>query len=174
MKQLPKFPENYWLKFSNDPVDIKTFDPKSTQIAKDYIHQLQILLKDLSIEHIYHRGSTYLGVAGKGDIEIGITPKANHWFQSIVTLANHYQAIGNLDQDYCRFNDHFQKSDIEIILLKGYSAEVDRKLHKFLLEHPQLLIEYSNIKGKYSFSKRQYYINKDRFFRKVIKMIPEE
>lgn len=174
MKQLPKFSENYWLKFSNDPVDIKPFDPKSIQIAKDYIHHLQIILKDFPIEHIYHRGSTYLSISGKGDIEIGIIPKASHWFQTIITLANHYQAIGNLDKDYCRFNDRFQKFDIEIILLRGYPAMLDRKLHNFLLEHTKLLTEYGNIKRKYSFSKRQYNINKDMFFRKVIKMIPEE
>jgi len=174
MKQLPKFPDKYWLKFSDDPVKIIPFNTNSKKIARKYIEQLKKLTSSLSISAIYHRGSTALGISGKGDIEIGLIPKKNCWFETIILLTNHYKGIGNLDNDYCRFNDIFDGFDIEIILMRGYSAFLDKKIIKYLLANPELLKEYESVKKKYSFSKKEYNRHKDKFFRKVTKIIPEE
>ena len=76
MKNPPPFPDSYWSKFSDDPVVIKPFDPGSKQIAQDYIKKLKALTSHLNVESIYHRGSTALGIAGKGDIEIGLIPNS--------------------------------------------------------------------------------------------------
>lgn len=39
--------------------------------------------------------------------------------------------------------------------------------------HPKILREYEKVKQQYAYSKREYQIQKDKFFRKVITMIPD-
>lgn len=166
MKQLPKFPDRYWLKFSADPVELKPFDPKSKQIAQTYIKRLEKLTSSFEIQEIYHRGSTGLGISGKGDVEIGLILKEEYWFEVIVCLANQYEGLGNLDEDYCRFNDELDGFEIEIILMRGYTARLDKKIHEYLLAHPDLLKEYEEVKKEYRFSNREYNKNKDKFLEK--------
>ena len=71
---------------------------------------------------------------------------------------------------------HFRGTgtEIEIILMKGYEAKVDRKILEYLITHPGLLKEYEQLKYQYCSSKKEYMIQKDKFFRKVIKMIPHD
>ena len=58
-------------------------------------------------------------------------------------------------------------------VLKGHEAKLDLALALFLKEHPKLLKEYVDLKKGFCFSKREYQIEKNRFFTKVTKMIPE-
>jgi len=172
MKQLPLFPNRYWLKFETKPVIISDYDPRSTNIAKKYIQNISQILTDYPIDAIYHRGSTALQISGKGDIEIGIIPQADYWFDTIVFLSQHFRGLGNLDDDYCRFNDNIDGYDIEIILMKGYTAHLDQKLHEFLSSRPEFLREYEQVKQANAYSQREYNRQKDTFFRKIIALIP--
>jgi len=106
MKQLPLFPNRYWLKFETKPVIISDYDPRSTNIAKKYIQNISQILTDYPIDAIYHRGSTALQISGKGDIEIGIIPQADYWFDTIVFLSQHFRSLRNLDDDSGGFNDN--------------------------------------------------------------------
>lgn len=173
MKGLPKFPKDYFERFSTSPVSIKPFDPKSKRIASEYIKKLEKLLCGLDIK-LLHKGSTALGIAGKGEVEIGVYPSDKDWSKVLDGLKNHYGKIGNLRKNYARFNDVFNGFEIEVIVQKGREAEVDIKLTKFLKERPDLLKEFVKIKKKYAYSKREYQIQKDKFLRKVIRAIPED
>jgi len=172
MQQLPPFPDRYWLKFSNEPVEIAPFNPRSEKVAEEYIYRLQTILVKFPVNDIYHRGSTALKIAGKGDIEIGVIPDENYWFEVIVDLSQHFHGLGNLDEEYARFNDRVDDFDIEVILMRGHTAKLDKKLHTFLLANTSLLNEYKQIKQDYCNSQREYNRQKDQFFRRVIERIP--
>jgi len=170
---LPKFKKEYFQKFSTRPVTIKPYDPKSQPVAKKYIRKLTKLLNGLGAE-ITHRGSTAFKISGKGDIELGIYPIRKSWYQVLERLINHYKGVGCLEKNYARFNDRFEGFEIEVIVLRGREATVDKKLTKYLLSHPEILKRYEELKKKYSFSHREYQIQKDKFLRKLVRQIPAD
>ncbi len=172
MKNINPMPRSYFDKFSDKPVLVKPYDPKSKQLAKEYISSLEDMLSDFDVE-IIHRGSTAFGISGKGDIEIGVFPSEEDWKSVVSKLVNEFGESGNVENDYVRFNDERDDYEIEIILLKGEAAKIDIALTKFLLEHSESLKKYEEIKKKYSYSKREYQIQKDVFLRGVIDSIPE-
>jgi hypothetical protein len=74
MKSLPESPPEYFNKFDTTPVSIRPFNPRSKVIADEYLEKLRDLFEGLDTE-LAHRGSTAFGIAGKGDIELGVYPK---------------------------------------------------------------------------------------------------
>ena len=147
MKTLPDPPDGYYDKFKTKPVTVKPFDPASRQIAAAYVQKLRLLLRQWSME-IALRGSTAWGIAGKGDIEIAVFPTADDWLNVIEALTTHYGPPGSLEPNYARFNDIADGFDIEIVLLRGYEAVLDRRLHAYLSEHPELLVEYEQVRSR--------------------------
>lgn len=172
MRGLPRLPDSYFDKFKGKPVKLYPFDPKSRKIAVDYIEKLTRLLGDFKAEFL-HRGSTAFGIAGKKDIEIGVYPSDKDWDNVLEKLKSHYGKVGNLEKNYARFNDLVDDFEIEVILMRGCEAEVDRKLTNYLMNHPKLLEEYEKLKYKYAYSKKEYMIQKDRFLREVVETIPD-
>lgn len=85
-------------------MEIGPFDPKAREVGQAYIDQLQQLLTKFEPK-ITLRGSTAFGIAGKGDIEIGVYPKSRDWPMIVEKLKKHYGKIGNLEKNYARFND---------------------------------------------------------------------
>lgn len=164
-------PESYFDKYKDKKVKIKPFDPRTGLVAKKYIETLRGILGSLG-DDVVHKGSTAMGIAGKGEIEIGVYPKVGDWDKVVRLLSDHYGKIENQEEDYARFNDVYDGIEIEIILMKGLSAEVDKKLTEYLVSNQQILKEYENLKYEYCYSKREYMIQKDKFFRKIINMIP--
>ena len=112
MRGLPKFPQEYFSKFKDKKVVLVPFDPKAKSLAQQYIKILRSLLTDFDLE-ILHRGSTAMGIAGKGEIEIGVYPREEDWEKVIKILAGRYGKIENLETDYARFNDMYQGTEIE-------------------------------------------------------------
>jgi GrpB-like predicted nucleotidyltransferase (UPF0157 family) len=173
MKGLFEPSAKYYERFSTAPVVIKPFDARSRQVASDYAERLRALLDGLDVE-IHLRGSTAFGIAGKGDIEFGVYPEDKDWAKALGKLEGVYGEPGNCQENYVRFNDSLSDHEIEVIVLRGYEAVVDRRLADYLLEHPELLREYEQLKRNYAFSRREYQRQKDRFFRRVVASIPDE
>ena len=174
MRTLPRFPADYFLKFSKEPVRLKPFNPKSIDVAQKLIKDLKVILHDLRVE-IVHRGSTAFGVIGKGDIEIGIYPtQSKDWSKILDKLRNRFGEAENIEENYVRFNGSVDGFEIEIIVLKGQEAKTDLAITKYLLSHQSLLKEYKRVKTKYAYSKREYQKQKDLFFRRVTRRIPDE
>jgi GrpB-like predicted nucleotidyltransferase (UPF0157 family) len=170
---LPKFEKEYFQKFGTKRVAIKPYDPKSKIVAEKYIKKLTKLLEGFDVE-IIHRGSTALKISGKGDVELGVYPTEGSWFQVLERLVNYYKGIGCFEKNYARFNDKLGGFEIEVIMMKGHEATVDKKLTKYLLANPEILKRYEKLKGKYSFSKREYQIQKDKFLRRMMSKIPDD
>jgi len=174
MKGLPAFSQEYFNRFNTGPVDIKPFDSKSIGVVDAYIKKLDILLRPFGLG-LVHRGSTYFRIAGKGEIEFGIYPGEEKWPKVISALTSYYNGVvGKLEPNYARFNDTFEGFRVEVIVMKGREALVDLALTKYLISHPQLLKDYEAVKQKYSYSKREYYAQKDKFLRSVVERIPED
>ena len=57
--------------------------------------------------------------------------------------------------------------------MKNYPAKLDRKLHQYFTKNGDALSEYVELKKKFSYSKREYQIQKDKFFRKIIKTLSD-
>jgi len=172
MKGLNELPESYYEKFANKKVTIKPFNPETRKLADVYIKSLNEILGE-EIEVVL-RGSTLFGIAGKGEIEYGVYPGEDNWQNVFDKLKVKYGDVQNTDNNYARFNDVSGDTEIEIIMMKGRDAEVDKKLTAYLLEHKDLLKEYEGIKYQNCGSKKDYMIAKDKFFRRVIEMIPED
>ncbi len=170
MRNLAQTPISYFDKFKDKPVHIKPFDPSLVLIAQKYIKKLKKILSSFNPQ-IVHRGSTTFGIAGKNEIELGIYPKPKDWQKIIDLLTGCYGQVNNLEKNYARFNDVYKDTEIEIILMKGYDAFLDKKLFSYLVSHPVLLKKYEKLKYKYCYSKKDYMIQKDKFFRNVIKDI---
>lgn len=173
MRGLAKLPPEYFEKFSDKSVKIKPFDPNSKKIAGEYVQALRKLFEGLDLELI-HRGSTAFGIAGKGDIEIGVYPKEPDWDRVLEKLTQRYGEAGNTEKNYARFNDLFKGYEVEVIVMKGQEAKVDKELTRYLAARPDLLKQYEDLKYKYAFSKKEYMIQKDKFLTKVVRMISEK
>jgi GrpB-like predicted nucleotidyltransferase (UPF0157 family) len=173
MKGLPESPADYFDKFDTAPVSITPFDPRSTEIAAEYLVKLRDLFGGLDVE-LAHRGSTAFGIAGKGDVEVGVYPSDEAWGEVLERLEDFCGQAGNVEENYVRFNDAVDEYEIEIIVLRGYEARVDKRLTEYLMGHTELLGEYEKIKRRYAYSRREYQRAKDRFLRAVVEMIPDE
>lgn len=173
MRNLPEFPARYFEEFSTAPVPFKPYAPDSRRVASIYLERLRNLLRDTHVE-IRLRGSTAFEIAGKGDIEFGVYPTAEDWGRVVEILESICGKAQNTEDGYVRLNDTAEGYEIEVIVLAGYAARIDIRLTEYLLEHRGLLTQYERLKERHAYSKRAYQQEKDRFFRTIVAMIPED
>jgi GrpB-like predicted nucleotidyltransferase (UPF0157 family) len=131
---------------------------------------LQFLGKGAEIEH---RGASALGISGKGEVDIyvRVTPLQFKYF--LKKLTNLYGTPGSLEEARARFNQIYRGVEFEIMLVhKDSPDEIEGRIFfNYLKTHPQALKEYEQIKKKYAkVSKREYYIQKDKFIRKILRI----
>lgn len=170
MRGFTELPKGYFDKYSDKPVKIVKFNPKSSLVADKYIKKIKSLLKNFKVE-ILLRGSTAFGIAGKGEIEVGVYPTEEDWGEVIKTLKTYFGKVDNLEENYARFNDFYDGFEIEVILLKGHDAIIDKKLTEYLKSSPKVLKQYEGLKYKYSYSKREYMIQKNSFLEEIVKRL---
>lgn len=172
MKGLNKFPDEYFLKYSEKPVRLKPYDSKQQVIADYYLAKLKEIFKGQDVKLLV-RGSTAFKIMGKGEVEVGVYPKAEDWQKTKILLTKAFGEPENIEEGYIRFNDKHDDVEVEIIVLIGHEADVDVKLHKYLINHPETLKEYEEVKKKNCFSKREYQRQKNKFLSEVIERISE-
>lgn len=175
MKLLNKFSKEYFLKYRETPVKLKDYNPRQKQIADYYVDKLEKILNGVKVK-IVIRGSTLFKIYGKGEVEIGVYTDEENWNVVLDKLRAEFNSPEVVEINYARFNSQYseEEKEVEIIVLKNYEAEVDIKLHEYLLTKPKLLQEYVKIKKKSCHSKREYQIQKDNFLNRVIAQIPED
>jgi len=170
MKGLNKFPEEYFLKYKTNSVKLRPYDPKQEQVGKIYMEKIKAELKEFQVK-LMVRGSTAFKILGKGEVEVGVYPQAKDWDRVTEKLKVVFGEPENVEDNYARFNDRYEDVEIEIILLTGHEADVDIKLHAFMINHPDTLKKYEAMKKKYSFSKREYQRQKSHFLSEIIENI---
>lgn len=172
MKGFPEFSEEYFLQFSEKPVEILPFDQKTLEIADDYVRRIEDILSGLEVE-VSVRGAVAFKISGKGDVEVGIYTAEGDWEEVIARLTDFFGEPKKMEAEYVRFNDRYEKFHIEISAMRGGTAKIDRTLYRFFYANPSYISEYEEVKKKYSYSKREYQRQKDKFFRGVFENIPE-
>jgi hypothetical protein len=169
MKALNKFPPEYFLKYKEKPVKIKPFNPKAKVIAEDLIKDLFDLGVNASLI-----GSTAYGISGQGDVEVAVYPEKSQWKKILTTLEEKYGKPLQKENDFVQFGVKDNEFDLCVNVLKGYEAKVINKLTEYMLSRPDLILEYEKLKVKYSYSRREYQIQKNKFLTEVTINIPEE
>jgi len=172
MRGLPQFSDEYWTKYKDKKVHLKPFDPQTRVKAYEYIEILKSLLNQYSPE-ILLRGSTYYGIDGKGEIEVGVYPTDENWKKVLKKIRGRVGGPRICENNFVQFPDVISEIEVEIIVIKGYEAIVDKKLTEYIKNDKKLLLEYQKLKYENCYSKLAYLKEKDKFFRKVIEMIPE-
>lgn len=167
LSRYKKYTEKFFQKIPDVPVDIKPFEPETKQIAQRYKKLLDRLLARFGLT-AQIRGSVGLEIAGKGEIDLRIFVPDKRWFDVTLHLINYYRRVENLEEEYIRFIDFYEECEIEIGLVCGQTALVEKKLFKYLKNHLDILKNYVEIKRKYAFSKREYARQKHKFFKSVI------
>ncbi len=172
MKGLNKFSDQYFDKYRTTPVKLRPYSSKQKDVAEIYLNEISAILNNFNIKPTV-RGSTLFEIYGKGEVEIGLYPKESDWNDVLMKLSFRFGKPEVVEKNYARFNDIYDKNEeeVEIILLKGYEAELDIRLHEFLVSRPDLLEQYVSIKKKYCYSKKEYQIQKNNFLNNVISMI---
>ena len=173
MHGLTKFDDSYFEKYRTTPVKIRPFSPKQTKVGHQVLVNLKQQLIDFEIDYAI-RGSTAFEISGKGEVEVGVYPKPQDWQKVLAKLVEYYGPLEQSEADYARVNSEIDDTEIEIVIFKEHEAEVDKKLHRFMIDHPDLLKKYEQLKKDNCYSKRQYMIAKNNFLSDVVSSIPED
>lgn len=168
--KIPRLPATYYDRYSETPVEIKPFDPVSKQRALVYGLQLgQILAPHGVTAELF--GSTDLEIATKGEWEFGIWLDNTNWFPLLIVLINHYKSIGYLADDFARFNDSCEGTEIEIIAMRSERVTWNRAFMDYMRTHPEARLAYEQGKIAHAFSKREYMRWKDFFIADVLESL---
>jgi len=154
----------------NQPIDIKPFDPVSKQQAKGYCAQLNRLLAPFSVTAELF-GSVELEIASKGEWEFAIYLTDEQWFPALVCLINHFGAIHTLMDDFAVFTDVSEGTDVEVIPMRGESAQCNLAIMHYWRSDPGALQDYEQGKLQHAFSKREYYRWKDDYIAKIVEKL---
>lgn len=167
MKGLPKFPKKYFEQYRTTPLKLKPYSPKQKEIGNEFVNEIIEIINDPKIE-IVLRGSTLYEISGKGDIDIGIFATPKRWKIALDKLTSFYGKARVIEKTFAAFYIEKDGFEIEISLMRGHQIKVDKALVNHFLTSSASLVEYENLKRKYSYSKREYLIQRDKFFRKII------
>lgn len=167
MKGIKRYTKKFFEAIPEEPVAIKPFDPKTKQLAKKYKLKLDKLLSRFGLKAEL-KGSTALGLEGMGDIDFRIAVAKSKWYEVLKFFINYYRRIEALDEEWARFFDLVDDTEVEIAFLRGHIARVDKKLSKYLKSHPEVWKDYVEIKRKYAYSRREYMRQKNEFFKSIL------
>lgn len=170
MKGIPKFPKKYFEQYRITPLKLKPYSSKQKEIGDKFVNKIIEIINDPKTE-ITLRGSTLYKILGKGDIDIGIYATPKGWKIALNKLLLFYGKARVIEKTFAAFYIEKDGFEIEISLMKGHQTEVDKALTNHFLTNSASLVEYENLKRKYSYSKREYLIQRDKFFRKIIDSI---
>ena len=100
MKGLPESPATYFTS-SIQPLSPSGHSIHGQQMfGAEYLAKLRGLFGDLDTE-LAHRGSTAFGIAGKGDVEIGVYPADEAWAEVLERLRGLLWAGGERRGELC-------------------------------------------------------------------------
>lgn len=162
--------ESIFEKMSTKPVVLKPFDPRTKAAALALMVILDEQVATWGIRSVLH-GSTALELEGKGEIEVSLYLDDETWEPVKSHLFALYGQPYSQEENFVNINTEYRSIDVEIILLRGHDAEVNRALMDYLHSHPDACAEYVRIKRQYAFSRQEYYRQKHRFFCGIIEQL---
>ena len=162
-------PEDYE-QFSTRPVPIRPFDPDSKRAALAYGARLNERLASTGVAAELH-GSLALELAGKGEWEYSLYPAPEQWYPTLTLLINHFRGVFSMSEEVVMFNDTHDGNHVEVIVLRGDTAERNRAIMRYWHEHPQAAAHYAAEKYRYAHSKRDYYRWKDNYIADILEAL---
>ena len=163
-------PKEDFERLSEQPIEIKPFDPESKRRSQAYCEELNRLLAPLGASAELF-GSVDLEIATKGEWEFAIYLSDAQWFKALVLLVNHYKSIYTLLDDFAVFEDTSDGTKIEIIPMRGESEQRNRAIMAYWRDNPAARREYEQGKLAHAYSKREYYRWKDEFIAKIVETL---
>jgi GrpB-like predicted nucleotidyltransferase (UPF0157 family) len=164
--------DDSFARMSTKPVHLKPFDPQAKAIALDLMAVLDDQVAAWGVRSVLH-GSTALEIEGKGEIEVALYLDDSNWEAVKAHLYGLYGKPWSEEENFVNINAQHQGVDVEIILLRGYDAVVNRALMDYLHAHAEARAEYVALKRAYAFSRRTYYQQKNHFFKRIIEALPQ-
>jgi GrpB-like predicted nucleotidyltransferase (UPF0157 family) len=158
-----------FLRFKETPVECAPFDPRALELYESYRARVADWLG--AEARIELRGSTALGLPGKGELDITVLAADADEFRRIrEKLLAVFGAAGSDEPEFVRFDDALEGREIELMIkLAGSEGERrEQAVLERLRSDPQARERYVALKQRYAYSKREYYRQKDRFFGELL------
>lgn len=150
-------------------MELVPYSDEMKSLADKYLQELEILLNGQEVE---------LGIIGSvaykipaSDVEITVYATEKNWVEILDILKSKYGEPVNLDNEFARFKIRGEVYKFSIHVYCGYEGEVVKKMTEYMTDNPDLIKEYSELKGKYCFSQKEYQYQKNAFLEKVIERI---
>ena len=160
-------PRAYFDRFADKPVKITPFDATSKQESFQYLATLNEILAPLDVlAELF--GSTDLEIAGKGEWEFAIYLDDRQWYPVLIRLINHFGAIYELSDDFVLFEDSHNGTPIEVIPMRGETAQRNQAVMGYWRTHHAALKEYEAGKSLHAHSKREYYWWKENLIADIL------
>jgi len=160
----------YYNRFADKPVAIKPFDLASKQQALQYLVRLNALLEPLGVTAELF-GSVELEIAGKGEWEFALWLTDQQWYPVLIRLINHFGSIYALSDDFVLFEDSDNGRAIEVIPMRGATAERNQAVMNFWRSNPVALKAYEQGKYQHAHAKRDYYWWKDNLIADILESL---
>ena len=128
-------PREHFNRFADKPVKIRPFDAASKQESFQYLAALNEILAPLGVSAELF-GSTDLEIAGKGEWEFAIYLDDQQWYPVLIRLINHFGAIYELTDDFVLFDDSCNETPIEVIPMRGETAQRNQAVMQYWRTHP--------------------------------------
>lgn len=163
-------PREYFNRLADKPVTIKPFDPESKQQALLYLARLNDRLVPLGVAAELF-GSVELEIAGKGEWEFALWLTDQQWYPVLIGLINQFGAIYTLSDDFALFEDTDNGQAIEVIAMRGTTAEQNQAVMAFWRNNPAALKVYEQGKAQHAHSKRDYYWWKENLIADILESL---
>lgn len=153
-----------------EKVKIVDFDPTAEQKFQKLKDKIQSHLgKEIEV---FHRGSTYLGIAGQDEIDVYIPTTLENFDKLLPSLQKLFgEARSVYPGERIRFSTQIEGKKIDLFLInKNHQDWLNGlKFENYLLKNLQALADYQDLKKRSAnLSIREYYREKTEFINKVL------
>lgn len=152
------------------PVTIRPFDPPSKQAALVYGTWLTERLAATGVTAELF-GSVELEIAGKGEWEFALYPTDDQWYPTLILLVNLFKSVYTMDDEFVLFNDRQDEHPIEIIVMRGGTAQCNQAIMRYWREQPAARAAYAVEKERHCQTKRDYYRWKDTYIADILESL---
>ncbi len=150
-------------------VEIVPYDPKVKSVFEKVKQEIQSFMNGAQV---IHRGSTALGIAGQGEIDLYIPVLKNNFDKNLKKLIIHFGEPGSIYPfKRARFVKYIDNTKIEIFLInkedENYKNSV--KFENYLKENPESLKKYEELKRESNgLTVQEYYRIKIEFINGIL------
>lgn len=132
--------------------------------------QIQVVLsKDCRVEH---RGASSLKISGQNEIDVYVPVKSTQFDSAVSVLTRIYEnPRSNYHLKRARFATFVQGKHVDVFVVNEDDIDWNDSeiFHKFLLTHPNKLLEYCKLKEALAGSStKAYYTAKTEFINEVV------